>query len=219
MRAEYFIQIAERSSGRYCPLYAATHGQRWSLSFEMLTAHIPAGTRCLDVSWPTPFTDALVKAGYPTFNYQQDIRRMWMEYEDGSLECVLLMEVVEHLTDTPPGKMDTFSLTGINTALKECHRVLKPNGVLFLTTPNICSAGSLRRMVTGGTPMLYANHVREYGPGEMAWLINEAGLKVDIATTKACYGPAPIEESKALVGLGAIATYLEDTMFIIARKP
>lgn len=218
MRPEEFIQIAESSSGRYCPLYAATHALRWSLSFEMLTAHIPAGTRCLDVSWPTPFTDALVAAGYPAFNYQQDIRRKWVEYEDGFLDCVLLMEVVEHLLDTPPGKMDTFNLTGITTALKECHRVLKPNGVLFLTTPNICSAGSLRRMVVGGTPMLYANHVREYGPAEMAWLINEAGLKVDIATTKACYGPAPIEESKALVGLGASATYLDDTMFIIARK-
>ncbi|HVY31367.1 MAG TPA: class I SAM-dependent methyltransferase [Polyangiaceae bacterium] len=53
-----------------------------------------------------------------------------LPYADGSFDTVVSMDVIEHVLDPVPW-------------LLEARRVLKPNGVLFLTTPNYGST-SLR---------------------------------------------------------------------------
>lgn len=54
--------------------------------------------------------------------------------ENGTLDVVLMVEVIEHLT-------------ALHATLQDIKRVLKPNGVLFITTPNI---DGLRARIEGG---------------------------------------------------------------------
>lgn len=54
----------------------------------------------------------------------QDIQKT--SYKDKMFDVVIAGEVIEHLSDT-----DSF--------LADIHRVLKPKGLLFLTTPNLAS--------------------------------------------------------------------------------
>ncbi|MDE2320568.1 MAG: class I SAM-dependent methyltransferase, partial [candidate division NC10 bacterium] len=53
-----------------------------------------------------------------------DLNRGLLPYQDRSFECVTCLEVIEHV-------FDPLSL------LRELHRVLKDDGQLVLTTPNI----------------------------------------------------------------------------------
>ena len=48
-----------------------------------------------------------------------------LPYEDNYFDCVIFSEVLEHLYESPI------------KILNELHRVLKPGGSLFLTTPNV----------------------------------------------------------------------------------
>ena len=53
-----------------------------------------------------------------------DIAKEALPHKDNSVDCVIMAEVIEHLTEYK-GKL----------AIKEIHRVLKPGGYLFLSTP------------------------------------------------------------------------------------
>ena len=55
-----------------------------------------------------------------------------LEFDDGSFDCVLLLEVLEH----------TFNPRGL---IAEIHRVLKPGGCLIVSVPNASSYHTLAR--------------------------------------------------------------------------
>jgi hypothetical protein len=78
----------------------------------------------------------------------------------------------------------------------EIRRILKPDGVLVLTTPNISSLRSIAAVLEGGHPGLYTcykrpglnaeyepRHAREYTPGEVCQLITEAGCQMSSVET------------------------------------
>ena len=67
---------------------------------------------------------------------QADITRE-LPYEDDSFDVVLLIEVMEHIHDH-------------RNLFRECHRVLKPGGILFFSTPNIMSLKSRMRFLLNG---------------------------------------------------------------------
>lgn len=59
-------------------------------------------------------------------NFKQCNLNEELPYKDASFDCVILTEVIEHL-EYP------------NLLLNEIHRILKPNWILILSTPNIFS--------------------------------------------------------------------------------
>jgi len=73
------------------------------------------------------------KKGYNTIIY--DISKGF-PHDDESFDIVFASEVIEHIFDT------TYFL-------KECRRVLKKDGLLILTTPNIASLGNRINLVLG----------------------------------------------------------------------
>ena len=56
----------------------------------------------------------------------QDLNSDRLPFQDNYFDLVLLSEVIEHLVNP-------------DNALKEAHRVLKSNGILIVTTPNLSS--------------------------------------------------------------------------------
>ena len=79
---------------------------------------------------------------------------------DGAVDVVANLQVIEHLWDQPG-------------FLAECHRVLRPGGMLLVSTPNRITFSPGR-----DTP-LNPFHTRELAADELAGLLIDAGFTVD----------------------------------------
>ncbi|MGA2470763.1 MAG: methyltransferase domain-containing protein [Solirubrobacteraceae bacterium] len=125
---------------------------------------------------------------------------------DSSFDAVLMTEVYEHLREYPV------------LALKEVHRILKPGGRLYFTTPNAAylvtrfraligrSSGSPLPDWIGGLP--HARHAREYTFAEMDLLMRTAGLEVVLRQSRHFH---------LTVGRSGAATPLKRLLALIAR--
>ena len=93
-------------------------------------------------------------------DYNVDLRQR-LPYDDSSFDVVLLVEVIEHLSDH-------------QAAIGELARILKPGGCLILTTPNIMRLNSRlhfllsgyhktkRRFIPFDTPLDQAHRFHNY---------------------------------------------------------
>ncbi|PWU08214.1 MAG: hypothetical protein C5B51_08195 [Terriglobia bacterium] len=108
-----------------------------------------------------------------------DAERDCFPYPDGYYATVLCCELLEHLSTDPMHMMT------------EINRVLKPGGSLVLTTPNAASLRALTAILQGYHPGFFsaylrpvedeeieARHNREYTPGEIRRLFENAGFEV-----------------------------------------
>jgi SAM-dependent methyltransferase len=108
------------------------------------------------------------------FNVEDDA----FPFDTDSFDLVLFCEMIEHLTMNPLA------------ALREIHRVLKPGGVLVLTTPNVSRLGNVYAMINGANiydPYSghgpYGRHNREYNRHELHRLLEFAGYEVEVSFT------------------------------------
>ncbi len=118
------------------------------------------------------------KHGIP-IDYGVDLRGR-LPYDDASFDVVLLIEVIEHLSDH-------------QAALGELARILKPGGVCILTTPNVMRLNSRvhfmlsgyhktkRRFIPFETPLTQAHRFHNY-PIELPilyYLCKQNGLRLE----------------------------------------
>jgi SAM-dependent methyltransferase len=106
-------------------------------------------------------------------------------YGDGYFSTVLCCELVEHLTEDPMHMM------------AEINRILRPDGHLVLTTPNIGSLRAITAILSGYHPGFFpayirpraegeepeARHNREYTAREIVLLFYYAGLEMTLLET------------------------------------
>jgi SAM-dependent methyltransferase len=104
------------------------------------------------------------------FNVEEDE----FPFPAGSFDLVLFCEIIEHLL------MDPVAV------LRQIHRVLKPGGILVLTTPNVARLDNVLAMVNGANiydPYSgfgpYGRHNREYNRHELHRLLDFAGFEVE----------------------------------------
>lgn len=107
-----------------------------------------------------------------SFDYEEDR----LPFADGSVEGVLICEVIEHFTVDP-----LFCFIEIN-------RILKPNGFVVVTTPNAASWFSIYRVLNQEHPSCWPVysldqskrrhhiHAREYVVSEVEQLLDAAGF-------------------------------------------
>ena len=95
-------------------------------------------------------------------------------FEDEHFDVVLVCEIIEHLTADPL------------SALREIKRVLRRDGVLVLTTPNVNRLENVVKMVAGSNiydPYSgygpYGRHNREYNKHELHLLLTYLGFEVE----------------------------------------
>jgi glycosyltransferase involved in cell wall biosynthesis/SAM-dependent methyltransferase len=113
-----------------------------------------------------------------------DAERDRFPYEDGYFSTVLCCELLEHLNADPMHMMI------------EINRIVKMEGHLVLTTPNIASLRAIAGILQGFHPMLFpaymrpresgevdARHSREYTAREIQSLLEVSGFEVTLLDT------------------------------------
>lgn len=113
-----------------------------------------------------PFSVCL---NYHHFNIEDD----YFPFGEASFDIVLFCEIIEHLL------MDPVKV------LREIRRVLKINGQLILTTPNVSRLENVARMLSGANIYdpysgygAYGQHNREYNKHELYLLLTYVGLNI-----------------------------------------
>ncbi len=178
---------------------------RYVFLLEKIADCVPDGGRILDAgASPGLFTELMRRCGceavgvdlYPDMRFpvatgaedtnlfsdmripvvKSDIVNEPLPFSDNSFDAVMMNETIEHLLGSPL------------PCLKEIRRVLKPTGLIFLTTPNVASLSNRIRFMSGRniyTPVEvlvnvapYKCHNREYTMSDMEQLAGMAGLDV-----------------------------------------
>jgi len=145
-------------------------------------------------------------------------------YPSDNFDTVLCCEILQHLAEDPM------------QMICEIHRILKPGGMLLLTTPNAASLRAISAVVDGHHPALsnryprppqpppearLARHVREYTPAEIAGLLCDSGFIVTRMETCA-YRDGGSGESASAAGLLAqcrqSAGLRDDCILVLGKK-
>lgn len=175
--------------------YAASHYDRFIQSYEFIAPYLKDGMKCLDLGSYGHF-QKLVQAFHPEVEFPQERTDFDLRYpfpiESGKYHMVFCMEVIEHIKDqNENGNIELlaeFNQSGVKNLMTEINRILKPQGLLFLTTPNINSYMSIHRTLSGYSPTFYLPHVKEWSIQEMHQAHREANLYVIEATTRNVFG-------------------------------
>jgi SAM-dependent methyltransferase len=108
------------------------------------------------------------------FNIEEDV----FPYDADTFDVVLFCEILEHLL------MDPVAV------LRQIHRVLKPGGILVLTTPNVARLENVLALLNGANiydPYSgygpYGRHNREYNRHELHRLLDFTGFDVESSFT------------------------------------
>lgn len=96
-----------------------------------------------------------------------------------SFNAVIFTEVIEHLNPYY-----------VSWCLSELNRILKLNGLLFLSTPNIASIGKRFKLLLGKNP-LGPTHVREYTMNEIVKIITDHGFDIVLIKYSLAYDLTP----------------------------
>lgn len=114
-------------------------------------------------------TGEVIEYSYKQFNIEEDI----FPYPDNLFDVVLFCEIIEHLLSDPVH------------ALVEIKRVLKPGGILVLTTPNVTRLDNVRKVIAGENiydPYSgygpYGRHNREYTQEDLFNLLSANGFSM-----------------------------------------
>jgi 2-polyprenyl-3-methyl-5-hydroxy-6-metoxy-1,4-benzoquinol methylase len=84
-----------------------------------------------------------------------------MPYRDSAFDAAICSETLEHIPDD-------------RGVVREIARVLKPDGLLFFTVPNLWNAGRIVSMIKARdfTVQLGEHHIREYSPQQVHRLLS-----------------------------------------------
>jgi SAM-dependent methyltransferase len=155
-------------------------------------------------SHEVPFRSALFNMEEGTF-----------PYDDDSFAVVLFCEIIEHLLMNPLH------------ALGEIRRVLRPNGLLVLSTPNVARLGNVLSIAAGENiydPYSgygpYGRHNREYTMHELVHLLRFAGFTPEVTFTADAH-PEPFAHRFAYDELASVVDFrrndLGQYLFVSAR--
>lgn len=138
-----------------------------------------------------------------------------LPFEDCFFDAVWAEEIIEHVLDT-------------DFLLSEINRVLKPGGVLILSTPNIASLANRVKLLLGKYPdhLQYSNegvgHVRYYTAGVLRLQLKRHGFEVEKLTGNFLPAPGPLMREPfkrfLLSPLGSLMPTLSDVIIVKARK-
>lgn len=222
--------------------YSKTHMSRIAQDLHLTRIFFPNNSKLLDVgSIPPLFIGAAQRIGYDIsgldigpdrlsetiaalqLNIRQcDVEKEPIPFESGTFDGVVFNEIFEHLRMNP-----------IETLL-EVKRVLKPGGLLVLSTPNSLSLRHILRTLASGRigPDIYdefeklgslghMGHVREYTVNEVAEFLSKLGFHIQDVVYRGRFGTSQaLASSKAIAAnlVCQVIPRLRPFFTLIARK-
>lgn len=227
--------------------YASNHRHRLADDLEQLLERAAANVKVLEIGASPPvLTVAAKRAGVDitavdlaperfaaVFEAEAipalavDIEREPLPFRDRSVDLLLFNEVFEHL------RIDLIF------TVRELLRVLKPGGVLMLSTPNARSFRGLRGLLLHGRsahigPSVYdeyekltrfghMGHVREYTETELREFLERIGFEIETSRYRFAKPLAPLARRGATAHLEAVVTRalpsLKPLLTLFARRP
>jgi SAM-dependent methyltransferase len=146
--------------------------------------------------------------------YRVDIETTPLPVEDETFDYIICGEVLEHLERDPMFMMS------------ELNRVMKPNGLLVLTTPNIASSHGISRLLRSQDPYFYMQyrkagtldrHNYEYSPHSVAQVMKASGFTGKIWTEDS-FGVASMTDIDVLRKVGFSLEHIGDNIFSVGLK-
>lgn len=126
---------------------------------KSLLSKVPNLT-CADNS--QKYVNSLKKAGFKAV--QSDFNQK-LPFKSNSFDLIISLEVIEHLIEA-----ETF--------LSEIHRILKSNGSLIISTPNIAWWGYRLSCLKGSPPKKEGYHFRFFTHQTLTKLISKSGYEI-----------------------------------------
>lgn len=207
--------------------YGVNHSPRLILSRAWLNAVIPGEGHftAFDLG-AEGISTFLWRQWFPNVEWRNtdfDLRFHW-ELPDSLADLIVCTEVIEHLPDQPNAiHNEAFGRFGVKGLLQESFRVLKPGGVIFITTPNAASMLHVRATLLKIPPWLFEMHIREYTLEEVIAEVKKAGFDVLRARDVHCMSIGLYPDFISLFELLQLNGYSTegrgDDLFILARKP
>jgi SAM-dependent methyltransferase len=206
------IEPDESSLAEWYSEYYSHHRTRLAADLHLVDQNVAKGARVLEYgAIPLLMTAALAALDFQVNaldlaperfagaigNLGLDVTRCDVETEkvpfaEGIFDVVLFNELFEHLRINP-----VFTM-------REVHRVLKPGGLLLLSTPNLRSFRGIRNLVlrnqghavSAGVYRQYEKletlghmgHVREYTTREVSDFLTRIGFRVEKTIYRGGYG-------------------------------
>lgn len=146
--------------------------------------------------------------------YRVDLETQLLPVEDATFDYVLCCEVIEHLEVDP-----MFMVAEIN-------RILKPDGMLILTTPNITSSRAIWKILRGLEPYFYMQyrhepklyrHNYEYSPYTITQVLKAGGFDGSVWTEDS-FEDGVTEDVAKLRAIGYSMNNIGDNIFCVAKK-
>jgi glycosyltransferase involved in cell wall biosynthesis/2-polyprenyl-3-methyl-5-hydroxy-6-metoxy-1,4-benzoquinol methylase len=225
--AEYFSTHRERYLACLEMLPQGKPGQKLlelGASFHHLTPALEARgytVHCADI-WDgdaVRTAELISRDGQKSRSYTVDnfdVQQERWPYEDSSFDVVLFCEMLEHLNTDPVH------------VISEINRVLKKDGLLLLTTPNIASAKSVNYVLEGNSPYVFGQYVpgglatdrhnREFTAGEIERLLLASGFEVVAIETRNSWWLDQNSALARLVAMGQSIAYRGDNILALGRR-
>lgn len=219
--------IAQEFRENFTNDYDNVHNLRYAVSYLKLRDYIKPGDRIINMGGFSgehgAFTKYIeMKHGITSEGSNTDLRYPLSHIADNTYDIVLNMEVYEHIKDQNEAVVHTFDFSGIHTFISECYRVLKPGGIMFLTTPNAHSLTNLVRILECKTPVFFRPHVREYGATETANMLKQFNFNIKSLETVNVWHELNEEKRNWIrnfvISCNGNANLMENDTIIIANK-
>jgi 2-polyprenyl-3-methyl-5-hydroxy-6-metoxy-1,4-benzoquinol methylase len=162
-----------------------------------------------------PSLEWVEKLGVIEHNFEQEI----LPYDDNSFDAVYFTEVLEHIALKDPLEV-----------LSDLRRVLKKDGLLILSTPNVCNISNIYALLNEVNifwqpEIFYGSldrHNREYTPKEVYNVVEKSGFR-DIqmyGINSYCNWRSGTEDYpyKIIDALGDNHPLLRNTIIVLAKK-
>lgn len=198
------------------------HKDRFIKSFEWVYPLVNRNTniKILEIGAPGFFT-FLLKKFFPTTyieNISSDLRYPF-QLKSEQYDLILKMEVIEHIKDQNEARLAVVDFSGVNNSLSECYRVLKKDGLMVLTTPNVNSYRNIYRMLKQEPPWLFRGHFQEYSIKEISDFLEASNFEIEKQETINVWNKDGVDTTEKIIKSENFSVEdREDCIFIIARK-
>ena len=211
--------------------YIPFHTKRYQESIRAMQPLLFDGAKVLELGWPGPFAYVFKKL-YPniTLDYITTDLREAFDIERNKYDLLINMEVIEHIKDTEKAPLAWVEFDGVKSFIKESCRVLKPEGKMFVSTPNAQSYANLNKLFNNQPAWMWRNHFREYAVDELCEMLKEGGFSVLEAYTLDVWNQSLdhrytrvvilLDDLKRFFGFSSVSRDLrKDNIFVVCQKP